>query len=506
MSTEQPLPTTIVIFGASGDLTRRKLVPALFNLYRKKLLPVNYQIVGFAFSKWDTDEFRRQMRSGIDEFTQESFSLSEWNTFAGRLHYVTGSFTEAADYAAMRSSLNQIEGGATHRLYYLATPPRFFADIVAQLGAANMVQEAAQEEESETATSTSSEQAVWRRVIIEKPFGHDLASARALNQSVHASLAEHQIYRIDHYLAKETVQNMLVFRFGNTMFEPIWNRNYIDHVQITVAETVDVGHRAGYYDKAGVLRDMFQNHLMQLLSLVGMEPPASFDADAVRDEKVKTMKAVRPLNPAEISAQTVRAQYDGYCAAEGVDSASQTPTFAALELHIDNWRWQGVPFYLRSGKALAQKASEIIIQFKRPPHMMFPISLEQPLRSNYLALCIQPHEGFHQRFEVKEPGREIKMRPVDMDFHYAEAFQPDSVPEAYETLLLNALEGDATLFTRSDGIEAAWRVIDPILQVWQTDAAPPLARYAPGSWGPEAANELLARDGRKWRYSCAEHN
>jgi glucose-6-phosphate 1-dehydrogenase len=236
-----------------------------------------------------------------------------------------------------------------------------------------------------------------------------------------------------------------------------------------------------------------------------MEPPASFDADAVRDEKVKTMKAVRPLTPAEITTQAVRAQYDGYCGADGV-SASRTPTFAALELYIDNWRWQGVPFYLRSGKALAQKASEIIIQFKRPPHMKFPISLDQPLRSNYLALCIQPHEGFHQRFEVKVPGREIKMRPVDMDFHYAETFQPDSVPEAYETLLLNALEGDATLFTRSDGIEAAWRVIDPILQVWQTDAAPPLANYAPGSWGPLAADELLARNGCKWRYSCAEHD
>jgi glucose-6-phosphate 1-dehydrogenase len=495
---EQPLPTTIVIFGASGDLTRRKLVPALFKLHRNNLLPAICQIVGFALTEWDTAEFRHQMRSGIKEFSRGSYSTSELDTFTDRLYYSSGSFTEAADYAALHSFLHKIEGGAANRLCYLATPPRFFADIVAQLGAVGMVQEAAQEDEGGVH--------LWRRVIIEKPFGRDLASARALNQAVHAVLAEHQIYRIDHYLAKETVQNMLVFRFGNTMFEPIWNRNYIDHVQITVAETVDVGHRAGYYDKAGVLRDMFQNHLMQLLSLVGMEPPASFDADAVRDEKVKTMKAVRPLTPAEISAQTVRAQYDGYCAAEGVDSASQTPTFAALELYIDNWRWQGIPFYLRSGKALAQKASEIIIQFKRPPHMMFPISLDQPLRSNYLALCIQPHEGFHQRFEVKVPGREIKMRPVDMDFHYAKAFQPESVPEAYETLLLNALDGDATLFTRSDGIEAAWRVIDPILQAWQTDAAPALANYVPGSWGPKAADELLACNGRKWRYSCADHD
>ena len=503
---EQSLPTSIVIFGASGDLTRRKLVPALYNLYCNNLLPPNFQIVGFAFTNLDTTEFRQQMRAGAEEFSRGEFNVSEWVSFSRQLHYVSGSFAEAGDYTVLRSALSEIEEGEANRLYYLATPPRFFADIVGQLGAAGMTQEVMDTSTGTVDDTSAGSIGVWRRVIIEKPFGRDLASARALNKSVHAVLTEHQIYRIDHYLAKETVQNMLVFRFGNTMFEPIWNRNYIDHVQITVAETVDVGHRAGYYDTAGVLRDMFQNHLMQLLSMVGMEPPASFDADAVRDEKVKTMKAVRPLTLTEISSQTVRAQYDGYRAAEGVGSDSQTPTYAALELYIDNWRWQGVPFYLRSGKALAQKASEIIIQFKRPPHMMFPVSLEHPLRSNYLALCIQPHEGFHQRFEVKVPGREIQMRPVDMDFHYAKAFEAESVPEAYETLLLNALEGDATLFTRSDGIEAAWRVIDPILQVWQTDAAPPMARYAPGSWGPEAADDLLAGDGRKWRYSCAEHD
>jgi len=495
---EQALPTTIVIFGGSGDLSRRKLVPALFKLYCQNLLPADFQIVGYASSKRDVAEYLGLMRSGIDEFMEESYSLSDWEAFANRLHYFSGSFTEAADFAALRSTLSQIERGATHRLYYLATPPHFFADIVAQLGAAGMVQEAD--------SVIGSAEAVWRRVVIEKPFGYNLASAQALNLAVHAVLAEHQIYRIDHYLAKESVQNILVFRFGNTMFEPIWNRNYIDHVQITVAETVDVGHRGGYYDQAGVLCDMFQNHLMQLLALVGMEPPASFDADAVRDEKVKTMRALRPLTPTEIANQTVRAQYDGYLAAPDVDPGSQTSTFAALELYIDNWRWQDVPFYLRSGKALAQKTSEIIIQFKRPPHQMFPISSELPLRSNYLALCIQPHEGFHQRFEVKVPGQRIQMRPVDMEFHYDEAFRADSVPEAYETLLLNVLEGDATLFTRSDGIEAAWRVIDPILQGWQTDAAPSLASYAPGSWGPQAAEQLLGQNDRKWRYSCAEHD
>lgn len=488
-------PTTLVIFGASGDLTRRKLVPALFRLCRQNRLPADLQIVGFALTEWDTAVFRRQMRDGVDEFAREPFSEAEWAAFAGRLHYTSGGFTEAADFERLRQFLEAVAGESPHRLYYLATPPRFFADIIAQLGAAGMAQDLC----GETGAVTT-----WRRVIIEKPFGHDLASARALNRAVHTVLDEHQIYRIDHYLAKETVQNILVFRFANTMFEPIWNRNYIDHVQITVAETVDVGHRAGYYDQAGVLRDMFQNHLMQLLALVAMEPPAAFDADAIRDEKVKLMRAVRPLTLPEIATQTIRAQYEGYCATEGTAADSRTPTYAALELSIDNWRWQGVPFYLRSGKALAHKASEIIIQFKQPPHMMFPVSMNELPRSNYLALCIQPHEGFHQRFEVKIPGQQIAMQPVDMDFHYDEAFTADSVPEAYETLLLNALEGDATLFTRSDGIEAAWRVIDSVLQGWESEAAPPLATYATGSWGPVEADELLGRNGRFWRHGCKD--
>ena len=288
-------PTTIVIFGASGDLTRRKLVPALFRLYRQNRLPTHFSIVGFAVTEWDTAEFRRQMRSGVEQFTREPFSEGAWEAFANQLHYAVGGFTEPADYTQLQETLNRIEGGEVHQLYYLATPPRFFSDIIARLGAAGMVQE----QPDETGAVAS-----WRRVVIEKPFGHDLASAQALNLAVHAVLDEHQIYRIDHYLAKETVQNIMVFRFANTMFEPIWNRNYIDHVQITVAETVDVGHRAGYYDQAGVLRDMFQNHLMQLLALVGMEPPAAFDANAIRDEKVKTLRAIRPLTPANIAGLT----------------------------------------------------------------------------------------------------------------------------------------------------------------------------------------------------------
>ena len=495
MTTTTPTPTTLIIFGASGDLTRRKLIPALFQLCRQNRLPAGFRIVGLATSEWPTAEFRQRMRGGVDEFAREAFSEAEWDAFAERLHYMPGSFTDPATFDHLRQFLGEVEGGDAHRLYYLATPPRFFAEIIAQLGSAGM----AQELRHEAGTIRQ-----WRRVIIEKPFGHDLPSAQALNQMVHEALDEHQIYRIDHYLAKETVQNILVFRFANTMFEPIWNRNYIDHVQITVAEAVDVGHRAGYYDQAGALRDMFQNHLMQLLALVAMEPPAAFDADAIRDEKVKVLRAVRPFTPTEIANHTIRAQYDGYCRAEGVAADSQTPTYAALELYIDNWRWQGVPFYLRSGKALAKKTSEIIIQFKQPPHMMFPVTVDEPLRSNYLAFCIQPHEGFHQRFEVKIPGQQIAMQPVDMDFHYDDAFPAASVPEANETLLLNALEGDATLFTRSDGIEAAWRVMDSVLQGWETEAAPPLATYAPGSWGPAEADEMLGRNGRFWRHGCID--
>ncbi len=345
----------------------------------------------------------------------------------------------------------------------------------------------------------------WRRVVVEKPFGRDLESARTLNESLHEHLEERQIYRMDHYLGKETLQNVLVFRFANTVFEPVWNRNFIDHVQITVAEEVDVGHRAGYYDQAGVLRDMFQNHMLQMLALTCIEPPASFDADALRNEKVKLFAAIRPIRAGDVRTQTIRGQYRGYKEAPGVDPQSQTATYAALKLFIDNWRWKGVPFYLRSGKALKKKSSEIVIQFKDPPHVMFPIPADYRITANTLAICIQPDEGIHLRFEAKVPDTEADMRSVDMEFHYDESFGPCEIPEAYERLILDALQGDPSLFTRSDGIENSWSFIDPIIQAWTQGGVSPLCFYNRGSWGPEEANEFMQKEGRSWFMSCAEH-
>jgi glucose-6-phosphate 1-dehydrogenase len=335
----------------------------------------------------------------------------------------------------------------------------------------------------------------WRRVVLEKPFGTNLASAQELNQQVHKALNEKQIYRIDHYLGKETVQNILFTRFANTIFEPVWNRMYVDHVEITVAETVGVEHRGGFYDSVGVLRDMFQNHLMQVLTLTAMEPPASFDADHLRNEKVKVLSAIEPMTPDQVRANTVRGQYKGYRQEPDVDPKSNTATYAALRLFINNWRWKGVPFYLRSGKSLADKQTQVIIQFKEPPLAMFPM---QTMRPNLLVLYLQPHEGVHLRFEAKAPDTVAETRSVDMEFHYDEAFGPTAIPEAYERLLLDALQGDASLFTRADEVEAAWSLIDPILKAWEQHQTPPLSIYKPGSWGPHEADALLARDGRNW--------
>jgi len=479
--------TSIVIFGASGDLTRRKLIPALYSLHVKEKLPRNISIVGYAKSPMSDEEFRDRVRVpdnhqvGCDNPEQQSLE-----NFAKQVHYCQGSYTEESGFKQLNRRLLDIEKNRANRMYYLATPPQFFTSIAGNLKAAKMMDEGTG----------------WRRIVIEKPFGHDLETAIALNAALHRDMDEHQIYRIDHYLGKETVQNVLVFRFANTVFEPIWNRNYIDHVQITVAETVDVGHRAGYYDTTGVLRDMFQNHMLQMLALVAMEPPASFDADAIRNEKVKLFSAIRPIVPERVGEETVRAQYENYRKTDGVKPDSQTATYAALRLFVDNWRWKGVPFYLRSGKALRKKTSEIIIQFKEPPHMMFPLPEGVPIRANTISICVQPDEGIHLRFEAKVPDTTADMRTVNMDFRYAKSFGSCSIPDAYERLLLDVLLGDASLFTRSDGIEMEWRFIDPIIKAWESPYAPQLQYYKEGSWGPQSADDLMERGGRKWLAIC----
>ena len=473
------LPTSIIIFGASGDLTQRKLIPSLLNLSIKGRMPKKFNIVGFGGTAFSDDEFRAHLLNGAKEFAEFKFSDAEWAAFAPNLHYVQGKYAEAADFQRLNESLKGLENGDANRLYYMALPPSLFPVIIDNLDA----------------TGQLHENGGWRRVVLEKPFGTDLASAVKLNQQVHKALNENQIYRIDHYLGKETVQNILFTRFANTIFEPIWNRNYIDHVQITVAEKVGLEHRAGFYDGVGVLRDMFQNHLMQLLTLVATETPASFSAAHLRNEKVKVLGAIKPMTPEEVAVNTVRAQYKGYREEPEVKPNSATPTYAALRLFINNWRWKGVPFYLRSGKHLAEKQSQIIIQFKEPPLSMFPM---QTMKPNLLVLSLQPDEGVHLRFEAKAPDTVSEARSVDMEFHYAEAFGKTAIPEAYERLLLDALQGDASLFTRADEVETAWSLIDPILQTWEQHQTPSLGTYKPDSWGPLEGYDLLARDGRRW--------
>ncbi len=477
--TSNGLLTTIVIFGASGDLTQRKLIPSLFNLFRKRRTPKKFQIVGFGGTAFTDEQFREHLHTGLKDHAGYEFSDEEWNVFAPNLHYLSGKYTEASDFKKLAETLTNLENGEANRLFYMALPPTLFPAIIDNLDASGQLHE----------------NGAWRRVVLEKPFGTDLASAITLNKQVHKALNENQIYRIDHYLGKETVQNILFTRFANTIFEPIWNRTYIDHVQITVAEKVGLEHRAGFYDSVGVLRDMFQNHLLQLLTLVAMEPPASFSASHLRNEKVKVLSAVQPMTPEQVAANTVRGQYKGYRSEDQVKSNSTTPTYAALRLYINNWRWKGVPFYLRSGKNLAEKQSQIIIQFKEPPLAMFPM---QTMKPNMLVLYLQPDEGLHVRFEAKAPDTVAETRSVDMEFHYAEAFGQTAIPESYERLLLDAIQGDASLFTRADEVETAWSLIDPILQTWETHQTPPLAGYKPGSWGPTEAYDLLARDGRRW--------
>jgi glucose-6-phosphate 1-dehydrogenase len=479
-------PCTLVIFGASGDLTRRKLVPALLSLEHKGRLPNGLRVVGFANTAWDDAAFADAMREAVDAFASAEVTEDDWERFSRRLFYLQGDFTKLDDCRCLAGDLKDIETGPVDRVYYLATAPRFYTQIVEHIGSSGMT------DQSEGR----------RRVVVEKPFGRDLQSAQSLNDALHETLDENQIYRMDHYLGKETVQNILVLRFANAIFEPVWNRNYISNVQITVAETVGVGRRAGYYDGAGVLRDMFQNHILQLLALVAMEPPAGFGADEIRNEKVKVFRAIRPLDGERAANESVVGQYAGYRDEDGVPDDSITPTFAAARVYLDNWRWQGVPFYLRSGKRLERKTSQIAIEFRCPPHVMFPLPPDHTPTHNVLALCIQPDEGIHLRFEAKVPDTAADMRSVDMEFHYARSFGPSAIPEAYERLLLDALTGDQSLFTRADGVELGWRFVDPIIERWTAEGRQGVHEYESGGWGPREAERLPREDDHRWILGC----
>lgn len=486
-----PVPLTVVIFGASGDLTARKLIPSLYRLDIKQRLPEELRIVGVSRTSFSDDVYREKLKDSTRRFAGAAFDESKWHSFAQRISYVAADAGKDGGLQSLQQWFDENEAekkDKTRRLYYLSVSPDLAPAIVRQLGASGM----------NRAPSADG----WRRLIVEKPFGHDLASARELNALLRAEFHEEQIYRIDHYLGKETVQNILVFRFANTLFEPIWNYNFIDHVQITVAESVAVEGRGDYYDKAGVLRDMFQNHLLQLLALVAMEAPSRYAADTLRNEKLKVLESIPIYAPEEAARRVVVGQYSGYRQARGVAADSRTPTFAALELNIDNWRWKGVPFFLRSGKALNQRLSEIVIQFRCPPHLMFSLPPGATLQCNRLSLCIQPDEGIHLNFQSKVPDREeMALRPSDLEFHFRDAYGADAIPEAYERLLFDALEGDAALFMRDDEIERAWAIMDPLIAASERKGAA-CPNYAPGSTGPACADEFLARSGRQWLSLC----
>ena len=477
---------TIVIFGASGDLTSRKLIPALYELFRKKRLPPETRIVGIARTKFTDDEWRRNLHDTTREFVGDDFHEATWNAFAPAIHYQPGDIGQAADFVELAQRLDKIEGAASAtRVYYLATAPRFYEPATEQLGASGLAEE------------TNG----VRRIVVEKPFGVDRPSAKALTDSLHRVFKEEQIYRIDHYLGKETVQNILVLRFANTIFEPIWNRNYIDHVQITAAEEVAVGRRGGYYETAGVLRDMFQNHLLQLLMITAMEAPIRFDSEQVRDEKVKVLHAVKTLTPERVATDTLRGQYRGYRNEPDVAEDSQMATFAAVKLLVDNWRWQGVPFYLRSGKAMSCRTTQIVIQFKEPPHMLFGNGRNHITDANKLIIQVQPAEGIQLHFQTKVPDAGMSLRMTDLDFRFCEEFNRQ-LPDSYQRLLLDALHGDASLFARADEVEVAWGIIDPIVQAWKEERQPELAIYEAGLWGPECATDWMLRQNREWFDTC----
>ena len=507
-SRERADPCTLVIFGGAGDLARRKLLPAVYQLAKEKLLDPAFAVIGVSRESLTDGQFCDAMHAALAASEEVSFADDEsWDWLKRRLHWIQADATTPEGYAAIAARLQRIEaahdGAPPNRLFYLAVPPSVFTPIVEGLSASGLAPR-----------DPDAHAEPWARVVVEKPFGHSLESARALNEVVLRLFAEPQVYRIDHYLGKETVQNILVLRFANSIFEPLWNRQWISHVQITAAETVGVEERGRYYEEAGVIRDMFQNHLLQLLTLTAMEPPARMRADEVRDEKVKVLQSVRPFTAASIADDVALAQYaagtakgaavPGYRDEPKVARDSRTPTYAAMRLYVDNWRWKGVPFYLRSGKRLGRRASEIAVQFRSPPHAMFGREASASMQPNVLVMRVQPHEGVSLNFEVKTPGAavaltsEIEVAPVDMDFTYSEAFHESAAP-AYETLLLDAMIGEATLFTRSDEVEAAWTLIDPLLRHVEGGDAPPLDEYAAGTMGPANADALIARDGHRWR-------
>lgn len=510
-ASEQADPCTMVIFGATGDLTKRKLFPALYQLAAEHLLAPGFAVLAVGRETKETDAtFRERIRSALDESDEVKQVDDEvWASLAARTFYAGGDAGDASAYETIKRRLTEIEQArpeaARNRFFYLAVPPSVFEPIVRHLSSSGLVPR-----------HDDPAMRPWARVVVEKPFGHSLDTACALNALVLSLFAEHQVYRIDHYLGKETVQNVLVLRFANSIFEPLWNRSHISHVQITAAEEVGVEARGKYYEEAGVVRDMFQNHLMQLLALTAMEPPPSMTADDVRDEKVKVLKSIRWFTPETIPARAVRAQYAagtvkgqpvrGYRDEPDVARDSQTPTFAAARFHIDNWRWQGVPFFLRSGKRLGKRVSEIAVQFHAPPHLMFggDVATHGQLQPNTLVMRVQPNEGVSLNFEVKVPGaavaltEHVEVAPVDMDFSYAEAFGETAAP-AYETLLLDVMIGEMTLFTRSDEVEAAWKIIDPLLNYWTEHEADPMPTYPAGSSGPKEADALIAECDAEWR-------
>jgi glucose-6-phosphate 1-dehydrogenase len=483
----------LVVFGGSGDLTARKLLPAVARLAKRRLLPTAFSVVGVARTEWSDDDFRKHALEAVKE------AGPEWSSLVEGFRYVAGDYAEPDTFERLRVVLDEVDaarGTGGNRVFYLATVPQVFADVAHHLGEHGLARR-----------TPDDPRQPFVRLVIEKPFGHDLESARQLDRDLHEVFDETQLYRIDHYLGKETVQNVLALRFANAIFEPVWNRRYVDSVQITVAESVGVGHRGGFYEGAGALRDIVQNHVMQVLALTAMEPPATVDATGIRDEKVKVLRAVKIPTPGEVAERVVRGRYEagwvegeevvGYRAEEGISPTSRTETYVAARLTIDNWRWAGVPFFLRTGKRLPKRVTEVALVFREVPHLPFPAGMAKGLGPNAMVLRIQPDEGITLRFGAKVPGQAFRVRTVNMDFSYGAAFVEES-PEAYERLLLDAMAGDPTLFIRTDEVEQAWRIWDPVLEAWADPATPEPEGYAAGSWGPAAANALLG-EGRSWR-------